>query len=189
VVDPAPLDDLARSLFEQALLRGSFELRSGAVSDRYFDKYRATTEPRLLRALAGGLARLAREHCPEAVAIVAPALGAVPLAAGMSLELDLPFSIVRSDAKSYGTAQRIEGTVLAGQPALLIEDVITSGGAALEALEVARAAGIHVSCVLCVLDRDGGGREALAGVGATLHALVDRTAMDLAFAQGLGTNA
>lgn len=185
---PSLADPLARRLFDQALLRGTFTLRSGAVTDRYFDKYRVTCEPRLLGPIAGRLADLAAEHAPDATRIVAPELGAVPLAAAMALESGLPYAIVRGTSKSYGTANRIEGPVQAEELAVLVEDVVTSGGAALDALQVARNAGLVVTHALCVLDRDGGGREALADAGVELVALLSAADLDAAFESGLGSS-
>jgi orotate phosphoribosyltransferase len=180
-------DPLARQLFDTALLRGTFTLRSGATSDRYFDKYRVTSEPRLLGPIAGRLSDLLDEHAPEAVRIVAPELGAVPLAAALALETGVPYAIVRGKSKDYGTANRIEGPTESGELAVLVEDVVTSGGAALEALQVARDAGLEIRHALCVLDRDGGGREALAGAGVQLHPLLTAADLDAAFDAGLGT--
>lgn len=177
---------LAERLFGRALLRGSFKLRSGATSDRYFDKYRVTTDPGLLAMVAAELDASVREHAPGAGLVVAPELGAVPLAAALALYAQLPYIIVRAAGKQYGTANRIEGTWQPGQRAVLVEDVVTSGGAALDALEAARAAGIDVACALCVLDREAGGGEALAAAGAPLHALLGRDDLDRAFDAGLG---
>ncbi len=178
---------LFHALFDRALLRGEFMLRSGATSDRYFDKYRVTCDPDLLRMVGDRLAQFVGRVAPDATRIIAPALGAVPLAAALALEADLPFAIVRGEAKEYGTANRIEGPIDPGEMVVLVEDVVTSGGAALDALEVARDAGLVVTCALCVLDRDGGGREALADAGVELHALLDAAALDAAFDAGIGT--
>jgi orotate phosphoribosyltransferase len=180
------LDEFASTLFDRALLRGTVTLRSGDTSDRYFDKYRVTCDPMLLGPVAVRLAQVVRDVEPSAVRIVAPALGAVPLATAVALEQELPFVIVRAESKGYGTANRIEGPCSPGDVSVLLEDVVTSGGAALDALQVARDAGLVVRHALCVLDRDGGGREALAAEGVTLHALLDAADLDAAFAAGLG---
>jgi len=185
----APSDPLARRLFAAALLRGTFTLRSGVTSDRYFDKYRITCDPHLLGPIAARLGVLQRAHEPEVARVLAPALGAVPLAAALSLDIAIPFAIVRDTTKGHGTSNRIEGVVAAGERALLVEDVVTSGGAALDAVEAGRAAGLVIDHALCVLDRDGGGREALASVGVTLHAVLDASDLDAAFDAGLGTEA
>lgn len=166
-------NDLMHKLCDRALLRGEFVLRSGKTSTYYFDKYRVTTAPELLREVGAGLASLLHMHAPDAELIVAPELGAVPLATALSLATGLPFCIVRGEAKDYGTANRLEGMFEPGQRAVLVEDVVTSGGAAVEALEAARAVGLVVDHSLCMLDRGQGGSTALADAGAPLAGLFD----------------
>jgi len=182
----AALDPFAHSLFERALLLGSFTLRSGDTSDRYFDKYRVSCDPQLLGATAARLWELMQLDDVQPMRIVAPALGAVPLAAAIALASGLPFAIVRDASKGYGTDNRLEGPVERGERVVLVEDVVTSGGAALEALQVARDAGLLVERSLCVLDRDGGGREALAAAGAPLRSLLNAGQLDAAVAAGIG---
>lgn len=162
-------EELARRLFDAALLRGRFELRSGGISDHYFDKFRASSDPALLREIATGLAAFIGVPKPDR--IVAPALGAVPIATALSLHTNLPVVIVRGAAKSYGTNHQVEGPCSPGDRALLIEDVVTSGSAALEALSAARDAGIVIEHAACVLERPGSGRDALQAAGVTLSAL------------------
>ena len=91
-----------------------------------------------------------------------------------------PFVIVRGQAKEYGTANRLEGVYEAGERVLLVEDIVTSGGAALEAVEALREAGLTVESALCVLDRgEEGGNEALAAVRVKLHPLFLRADLGL----------
>ena len=163
--------DLAEAIREAALLEGDFLLRSGRRSSYYLDKYRFGTRPDLLRALGEAIAAAVREHEPEAVRLGAPELGAVPLAAAASLELELPFVIVRKQAKEYGTANRIEGPFEKGECVCLVEDVVTSGGAAIDAVEALREAGLRVSNAVCVVDREEGGADALARVAVRLRPL------------------
>ena len=94
--------------------------------------------------------------------LAGPELGAVALAAAASLAAGLPFLIVRKAAKEYGTANRIEGVFEAGERVCLVEDVVTSRGAALEAVEALREAGSVVRHAVCVVDREEGGIDALA---------------------------
>jgi orotate phosphoribosyltransferase len=164
--------DLAGSIRELALLEGDFVLRSGARSSYYLDKYRFSTRPELLRALGVALAASVAEHEPDAVRLAAPELGAVPLAAAASLEGGLPFVIVRGKAKEYGTQNRIEGAFEPGERVCVIEDVVTAGGAALEAVEALRDAGLTVSTVVCVVDREHGGADALARAAVRLRPLL-----------------
>jgi orotate phosphoribosyltransferase len=162
---------LAESLRDAALLEGDFLLRSGKRSSYYLDKYRFSTRPDLLRPLGEALAAAVREHEPEATRIAAPELGAVPLAAAASLESGLPFVIVRGKPKEYGTANRIEGVFEPGECVCLVEDVVTSGGAAIEAVEAVREAGMQVGNAICVVDREEGGADALARHAVRLRPL------------------
>ncbi len=163
--------ELARRIREHAYLEGDFLLRSGTRSRYYLDKYRFETRPDLLAALGERLAGWIREAAPEAVRIAGPELGAIALAAAASLSSGLPFLIVRKEAKRYGTTRQIEGAFAAGEEVCLVEDVVTSGGAAAEAVDVLRAAGLECRAAVCVVDREEGGEDALARRGVRLHAL------------------
>jgi orotate phosphoribosyltransferase len=164
--------NLAAELREHALLEGDFVLRSGRRSSYYLDKYRFETRPELLRSIGERLAAAVHEHEPAAVRLAAPALGAVALAAAASLSGGLPFVIVRDEAKSYGTGNRIEGPFDSGELVCLIEDVVTSGGALLGAVEAVRAEGLVVRNAVCVVDREEGGADALARSGVRLRSLL-----------------
>ena len=135
--------ELGRALKEHAYLEGDFVLRSGRRSRYYLDKYRFETQPELLRALGERLAAEVREHEPDATRIAGPELGAVALAAATSLASGLPFLIVRKEAKGYGTDKRLEGVFEPGERVCLVEDVVTSGGAALSAVQALRDAGLE----------------------------------------------
>jgi orotate phosphoribosyltransferase len=83
----------------------------------------------------------------------------------------LPFLIVRKAAKDYGTANQLEGVHEEGDCVCLLEDVVTSGGAALEAVQALRAAGLRVSNAVCVVDREEGGVDELARHAVRLRSL------------------
>ncbi len=154
--------ELGQALVAHAYLEGDFVLRSGKRSRYYLDKYRFETRPELLRPLGERIAAAVREHEPDATRLAAPVLGAVALAAAASLASGLPFLIVRDAAKEYGTANRIEGPFEPGETVCLVEDIVTSGGALLEAIEAVREAGLAVRTAVCVVDREEGGADALA---------------------------
>jgi orotate phosphoribosyltransferase len=145
-------EDLAGALRDAAYLEGDFVLRSGRRSKYYLDKYRFETRPDLLAPLGKAIAD----------AVPGPELGAVALAAAASLESRLPFLIVRKEAKDYGTSNRLEGVFEPGERVCLVEDVVTTGGAALEAVQALRDAGLQVSNAICVVDREEGGVDAFA---------------------------
>jgi orotate phosphoribosyltransferase len=164
-------EELREALVEAAYLEGDFVLRSGKRSTFYFDKYRFETRPDLLAPIGERIAAVVREHEPEAVRLAAPALGGVVLAASAALVSGLPFLIVRDAAKEYGTANRIEGPFEAGENVCFVEDVVTSGGALLEAIGAAREAGLVVHTAVCVVDREEGGADALARHAVRLRPL------------------
>jgi len=154
--------ELAGLLREHALLEGDFVLRSGRRSSYYLDKYRFETRPDLLKELGLRISAAAGESAPDARRLAGPELGAVALAASASLAGSLPFLIVRKETKGYGTERRIEGEFEPGEEVCLVEDVVTSGGAAEQAVEALREAGLVCRTAICVVDREEGGADALA---------------------------
>ena len=163
--------DLGAALRESAYLEGDFVLRSGRRSRYYLDKYLFETRPELLRPLGERIAAAVAEHAPEAVRIAAPELGAIVLAAAASLAGGLPFVIVRKEAKQYGTGNLLEGAFEGGEEVCLVEDVVTSGGAAVGAVEALREAGLVCRTAVCVVDREEGGADALARHAVRLRPL------------------
>jgi len=171
-------EDLARLLKSVALLEGDFTLRSGRKSRYYFDKYRFETNPGLLRAVAHELAAM----LPEGVGRLAGAeLGGVPLATAVALESGIPFVIVRKESKGYGTEKRIEGEMHAGEHVVLLEDVATTAGAALKAVEALREAGAGKVSVLLVLDREEGAAESFDEAGVSYRALFTARSLGIDF--------
>jgi orotate phosphoribosyltransferase len=160
--------ELAERLCEAALLRGTFTLRSGKTSNYYFDKYLFETRPDLLRPVAELFAQMVP---PQTDRLAGPALGAVPLVTALALETGLPFVIVRKEAKGYGTGKRLEGRFEPGDNVVMVEDVVTTGGAALSAVEALRAGGAASVTALAVLDRQEGGPEAFARADVPFQAL------------------
>jgi orotate phosphoribosyltransferase len=170
--------ELLEAIREHAYLEGDFVLRSGRRSRYYLDKYRFETRPELLAALAERIVAKVVEVEPEAMRLAGPELGAVALAAATSLRSGLPFLIVRKAAKDYGTGNRLEGAFEPGDCVCLIEDVVTSGGAAAEAVEALRAAGLVCRNAVCVVDREEGGIDALARLAVRMWPIF--TASDVA---------
>jgi orotate phosphoribosyltransferase len=168
-------EDLARRIDLVSRLHGRFRLRSGAVSDEYFDKYRFESDPRLLAAIADELAGLIP---PGIDALAGLELGGVPIATALSLRTGLPAVFVRKQAKTYGTCQVAEGCPVSGRRLLIVEDVVTSGGQVVASCEDLRRAGALVEDVVCVIDRQAGGPEALAAHHLQLRALFTKRELD-----------
>jgi orotate phosphoribosyltransferase len=170
--------DLARRLAELALLRGEFTLRSGRTSRYYLDKYLFSTRPEVLRDLGRLFAERVRAVEREAgrpVARLAGAeLGGIPLVTAASLETGLPCVFVRNARKEYGTGRQLEGRLERGEGVVLLEDVATTGGQALEAVKVLREAGAEVLGVIATIDREEGAGEAIRGAGVRFEALFTR---------------
>jgi orotate phosphoribosyltransferase len=162
---------LGEALVAAAYLEGDFVLRSGKRSRYYLDKYLFETKPELLSALGHAIAETVHEHEPGAQRLAAPVLGGVVLAASAALVSGLPFLMIRDAAKEYGTANRIEGAFEPGERVCLVEDIVTSGGALLEAVTAVRDAGLVVGTAVCVVDREEGGADALARQAVRLRPL------------------
>ncbi|MFO8008459.1 MAG: orotate phosphoribosyltransferase [Candidatus Brocadiia bacterium] len=169
--------ELIRRLKEAAYLEGEFTLRSGRKSRYYFDKYRFETEPALLRAVAEQLSLMLPADTDR---LAGAELGGVPLAAAVALETGLPYVIVRKESKGYGTANRIEGILPTGEDVVLLEDVVTTGGAALKAAQALQEAGAGQVETLVVLDRQEGAAEAFEEAEVPYRALF--TASEMGFA-------
>jgi len=151
--------ELIDKMKEIALLRGEFTLRSGIKSNWYFDKYRFEGIPSIMRSVAHHMARLIPEGTDRLAGIE---LGGVPMCTALSMATDIPCMFIRKKAKDYGTAAQIEGVHVKGDRILLVEDVVTTGGQAIELLRQLREYGLDIVGTLAVLNRDEGAVEAFA---------------------------
>lgn len=159
---------LAREIVNIAQLKGSFELRSGQISDTYFDKYRFESNPALLAHIADQMVPLV----PEGTEILAGLeLGGVPIATALSLATGLPQIFVRKARKPYGTRRLAEGIDFAGARVTIVEDIITTGGAVIDAVKELRADGAEVSEVVCVILRQEETPEGLVDLGLNVTPL------------------
>jgi orotate phosphoribosyltransferase len=165
---------LARRIYDTAHLTGEFRLRSGVTSNEYFDKYLFESDPSLLRAIAEELAPLV----PTGVdAVAGLELGGVPLATALSQVTGLPTRFVRKEPKTYGTCRLAEGGDVDGERLVVVEDVVTSGGQVVMSCRQLRERGAAIVRVLCVIDREAGGADALRAEGLQLHALFTMAAL------------
>ena len=144
---------LAADLRAATLLQGQFRLRSGQVSSTYFDKYRFEADPVLLRRVAAEMIPL----LPDRTEVLAGLeLGGVPIATAISLATGIPAAFVRKKAKDYGTCLAVEGGNVRGKRVVLIEDVITTGGAVADAARLVSEAGANIIGVVCAIWRGDG---------------------------------
>ncbi len=171
----AAVSPLAKAISDVALLRGSFVLRSGKTSSFYLDKYLFSTRPELLRQLAPlfveRVRKVERDTGKRVSRLAGAELGGIPLVTVASLEAGLPSIFVRNKKKDYGTAKQLEGVVSKGDVVVLVEDVATTGGQALEAVGVLREAGADVIAVVATIDRLEGARENVEREGLKFEAL------------------
>jgi orotate phosphoribosyltransferase len=174
---------VGKSLLQAAYLEGDFVLRSGKRSKYYLDKYLFETDPQVLRGIVFELASMLREELASGSdyqRLAAPELGGVVLGAGLSLELGIPLLLVRKKSKEYGTTKQIEGRFEPGERVAIIEDIVTSGGAAIQAAESLREAGLDVRDLYCVVDRQEGGAAAASAAGLTLRPLFTSSELGIA---------
>jgi orotate phosphoribosyltransferase len=177
VHDPHDRTALARRVHAASHLTGTFTLRSGVTSTEYFDKYLFEADPVLLRDLAEAMKPLVPA---DSDALAGLELGGIPIATMLSQLTGLPARFVRKQPKSYGTCRLAEGGEVAGLRLCIVEDVVTSGGAILDAAVELRAAGAVLGPVVCVIDREAGGREHLAAEDLELRALFTKADLEAA---------
>jgi orotate phosphoribosyltransferase len=161
-------------LAERAYRLGSFTLASGRSSDHYVNcKPVSLSGPGL--ALLGSL--MLEQVEADAVAVAGLTLGADPLVSAVALSAALagrPLDalIVRKEAKGHGTGAWLEGPLPApGAVITVLEDVVTTGGSSLKAVNQLREAGYRVQRVVTIVDRQEGGEEALTAAGLELRSL------------------
>ncbi len=160
---------LAKRIYDTAHITGEFTLRSGAKSNEYFDKYLFEADPDLLKHIAIAMVKLVP---PGVDALAGLEMGGIPIATMLSQLTNLPVLFVRKKAKEYGTCKIAEGGVVKGRKLLIVEDVVTSGGAILDAAKALRAEGAELAQVVCVIDRREAGKpDKLGEAGLTLSPL------------------
>ncbi len=160
---------LAIKIFDTAHLTGEFLLRSGKISNEYFDKYRFESDPVLLDAIGEHLKGL----IPEGTEVLAGLeMGGIPLATVLSLKTGIPAVFVRKEAKKYGTCKVAEGLDFSGKKVCIVEDVVTTGGQIILSAKDLRDNGAHTSAVLCVIVREEKAFANLAEAGLELLPLL-----------------
>ena len=185
---PANKDIVELILSIGSVKLGEFTLASGARSSVYVDLREFPMHPREFREAVRRMASRARElmETTGAEVVAGVATGGIPWAIGVALELGVPATYVRPEAKGHGTSRRVEARV-AGRRVLVVDDVATTGGSLAAAIDALRGAGASVGAALVVVDRLQGAREKLAGLGVSLHSLTTlRDIIEYMAGRGLG---
>lgn len=170
--DRQALIDLVR---EKGLKFGDFTLASGKKAKFYLDCRRVTLDSHGANLVGDGILDLIGDRWPDAVGGMA--IGADPISAAIitlahQRGKHLSGFIVRKEAKEHGTGRVVEGPVEPGMSAIIVEDVVTTGGSSLKAIEHVEAFGMKVQGVIAIIDRLEGGRAAFESAGYSLRTLL-----------------
>jgi orotate phosphoribosyltransferase len=165
-----------------AIKRGNFTLASGATSDYYIDARMITSHPEGAYLIGKIIYHMIKDD--HISAIGGPILGAVPVCNAVSLVsylegCPIPAFFVRNSVKKYGMQRFVEGNITPGSRVVIVDDVITSAGSALSSIEQVQKLKCQVAKVICVVDREAGGREKLAEKGYILQSIFTKTALGL----------
>ncbi len=169
-------DALLELIRSEALQIGEFTLASGKKASYYLDCRNITLHPKGANVIAEGMLDVIESAGPLPAAVGGMAIGADPITASIvtiagQRNLPLKGFMVRKEPKGHGTGKQVEGPVESGQSVYIVEDVITSGGSALKAVDAAIAFGLKVEGVIAIIDRLAGGEEAFAKKGIKLTTL------------------
>lgn len=163
-----------------------FTWASGIKSPIYCDNRLTLSYPNVRKEIAKGLSNLIKEKFPETEIVAGTATAGIPHAAWVSDVLNLPMSYVRSSAKGHGKGNQIEGKVEAGQKVVVVEDLISTGGSVITAVEALRAVGCEVVGVVSIFTYElEKGKELLKDANITNYSLTDfSTLIDVAKEKG-----
>jgi len=160
---------------QHALRFGDFTLASGKKASYYLDCRKLTLDSEGANVIAQGILETIGDNLPDAVggmAIGADPITAAVITCGWQAGRPLKGFIVRKEAKSHGTGQQVEGPIESGQTAVMMEDVVTTGGSSLKAIEHARAFGLQVDRIIAIVDRGENSAEIFDAVGVKFTSLL-----------------
>jgi uridine monophosphate synthetase len=162
-------DEIALGLHDLGAVRfGEFTLKSGQKSPIYIDLRLLVSGPRLMGVAARAFAAIMRDLTYDRIAALP--YGGLPIGQAVALATGKPLIYPRREVKEYGTKKLIEGAYTAGETVIVLDDLVTTGGSKIEAMAPLTEAGLKVTDVVVLVDREQGGRKELAEHGLTLHA-------------------
>jgi orotate phosphoribosyltransferase len=193
IARPQPIDvklqdlksELLAILMDKSVRHGTFTLASGATSNLYVDAKLTTSDPRAA-LLVGAAGWDMVKHTSKVLKSRVDSIGGLTMGAdwmalsiGIAAQLDSPLNdvktfSVRKSAKKHGLHKLIEGNFASGQSVVVVDDVITTGGSTIQAIEAIEAAGGHVAFVVVLVDRQEGGRDAIEQRGHTVVPIFTR---------------
>jgi orotate phosphoribosyltransferase len=166
---------LVALLKEKSLRRGKFILASGAESSYYIDGKMTCLDPHGATLIAQAILEEIKDLPVDAVGGMD--MGATPIVGSVAVQSvaagrPLPVFVVRKEVKQHGTMKPIEGPLAAPCKVVIIDDVITTGGSIMKAIDAVKAVGCEVLLAICVLDRNAGAAEMMAKLGIAYRPLV-----------------
>lgn len=167
-------DELMAHIATHSLKKGEFTLASGKKSNYYINGKMSTLDARGAYLVARTFLAMIADDVPDAVGGLTlgadPIVGSMLALAGLE-DLDMKGFIVRKATKDHGTKSLVEGPITGDEKVVIIEDVVTTGGSSMKAIEAVEQAGCRVTRVLAVVDREQGGKENLGEKGYRLESI------------------
>ena len=167
--------ELGKVIYETSNIKGEYKLRSGQIAREYFDKYLFEANPKILIEISAHMMSLLPDNFDQLAGLE---MGGIPIATALSLRSGIPVLFVRKEAKTYGTCKLAEGGEIENAELVIVEDVVTSGGAVLDAVRALRSRGAIVQHVCCVIDREDTGRENIEGESLNFTPLFTRSELE-----------
>ncbi len=163
--------EIALALYEIGSIKfGEFKLKSGIMSPIYIDLRLLISYPKVLKLISDAMIEIAKDLKFDVIAGIP--YTALPIATAISLDQDWPMVYARKEVKDYGTKKKLEGVYKEGDTALIVDDLITTGGSKFETIEPFETAGLKITDFVVLVDREQGGARMLEEKGYNFHSVI-----------------